>query len=505
VTAQTVAVGLVFGDGNALQWLRKRVASQELSREIRRDALDSLLDARDPELVKMLIALLDDVAMRDLALAGLANYDDASIPPTLLELYPRLSPEERRTALATLCARTPFALELLREVSNGSIPAADLPADLVRQLNHLGNEEINRLLADTWGQVRTTAEEKAKLIAEYRELVANPPSPPNAEHGRAVFARTCQQCHTLYGVGNAVGPDLTGSNRRDLEYLLTNIVDPSSVIAKDYMTTIVLTVDGRIVSGVLGGENDNTLTLKTATETIVVPHDDVESRELSETSVMPEDQLKQFTPREIVSLVAYLRSEAQVPLRATADNAASIFSGRDLVGWTGEEGLWSVENGEIVGRSPGLDHNSFLISDLAVEDFRLSLEVKLEPNDGNSGIQFRSRPIEHGEMRGYQADIGAGWWGKLYEENGRALLWDKSGEEFVKPGQWNRYDIEARGSRIRTWVNGKLCVDLDDAEGERRGVVALQIHSGGPMEVRFRNIKLDVLGAEPPATATSAK
>jgi hypothetical protein len=81
-----------------------------------------------------------------------------------------------------------------------------------------------------------------------------------------------------------------------------------------------------------------------------------------------------------------------------------------------------VENGEIVGKTDGLAKNEFLISELSVGDFRLELDVKLVNNEGNSGIQIRSQPIAGGEMKGYQADIGAGWWGKLYEEHGRALL-----------------------------------------------------------------------------------
>ena len=82
---------------------------------------------------------------------------------------------------------------------------------------------------------------------------------------------------------------------------------------------------------------------------------------------------------------------------------------------------------------------------MAADDFRLSLDVKLVGNRGNSGIQFRSEALPDGEMRGYQADVGAGWWGKLYEENGRGLLVDKSGEQFVKAGEWNHYEISARG------------------------------------------------------------
>jgi hypothetical protein len=133
----------------------------------------------------------------------------------------------------------------------------------------------------------------------------------------------------------------------------------------------------------------------------------------------------------------------------------------------------------------------------------LTFQVKLVDDVGNSGVQFRSQEAEHGEARGYQADIGPDWWGKLYEELGRALLWDKPGEQFVRKGQWNDYKIRAEGSRIQTWINGNLCVDLDDPEGARRGRFALQLHSGPATEVRFRDLKLKVLNVPAAGEATA--
>ncbi len=126
-------------------------------------------------------------------------------------------------------------------------------------------------------------------------------------------------------------------------------------------------------------------------------------------------------------------------------------------------------------------------------DFRLTLDVKLVKNEGNSGIQFRSEPLPDGEMKGDQADVGPGWWGKLYEENGRGLLWDRSGEAHVKPGDWNRYEVVAEGSKITTMINGQPCVSLDDPKGARRGIFAFQLHSGGATEVRFRTLRLEVV------------
>ena len=97
-------------------------------------------------------------------------------------------------------------------------------------------------------------------------------------------------------------------------------------------------------------------------------------------------------------------------------------------------------------------------------------------------------------MKGPQADVGAGWWGKLYEEHGRGLLWKESGEKHVKPDDWNEYTIEAVGGRVRTWINGQPCVDLDDPKLARRGIFAFQLHSGGALEVRYKDIKLEVIG-----------
>jgi hypothetical protein len=208
---------------------------------------------------------------------------------------------------------------------------------------------------------------------------------------------------------------------------------------------------------------------------------------------MPDDQLKPMSDLEVRSLFAYLQSPRQVPLLATADNARDFFNGKDLTAWVGDPKLWRVEQGEIVGKTTGLRKNSFLKSEMAAADFRLTLKVKLTPNKENSGVQFRSEALPDGEMKGPQADVGVGWWGKLYEESGRGLLWARSGEKHVRPDDWNTYEVEAVGPRVRTWINGQLCVDLEDAKLSRRGIFGLQLHAGGPMEVRFKDLRLEVL------------
>ena len=175
----------------------------------------------------------------------------------------------------------------------------------------------------------------------------------------------------------------------------------------------------------------------------------------------------------------------------------SFFNGKDLAGWNSPESeshYWSVEEGEIVGRSKKrIPRNVFLWTDRKYGDFHLSLDVKLVPNRCNSGIQFRSRRANErtSQAIGYQADIGRGVWARLYHEHGRGPLdWRDRGEKAVKPDEWNRYEILAVGDRIWTAVNGRLAVSIRDPKGEREGYIALQMHSGPPQEIRFRHLKL---------------
>jgi hypothetical protein len=273
------------------------------------------------------------------------------------------------------------------------------------------------------------------------------------------------------------------------------VLDPSAVIPNDYKATVIELKSGRNITGIVRGETATALTVITANETLTVPIKEIDTRKTSDVSMMPDDLLKPLSETDVRSLIAYLRNPGQTQILATADNAKDFFNGKDLSGWDGDPKLWSVKDGEIVGKSPGIKKNEFLKSQMVAEDFKLTIKVKLVPNKENSGVQFRSEALPDGEMKGPQADVGQGWWGKLYEESGRGVLSDnKAGEDVVvKKDEWNEYVIIAEGSHVKTYINGKLCVDLDDPKLSRRGIFGLQIHAGGAMEVRFKDIKLEVL------------
>ena len=174
-----------------------------------------------------------------------------------------------------------------------------------------------------------------------------------------------------------------------------------------------------------------------------------------------------------------------------------LFNGKDLAGWEGDRTLWLVENGMIVGRSAGIKHNDFLSTTRAFGDFELRLSFHLVGGSGNSGIQFRSKKIPD-HVSGYQADIGQKYWGCLYDEARRNKVLVQAPaalESVLKKDGWNDYVIRAQGDHIQLWVNKLKTVDYHETDPaiERTGIFALQIHSGGPLEVRFKNLRIKEL------------
>lgn len=252
--------------------------------------------------------------------------------------------------------------------------------------------------------------------------------------------------------------------------------------------------------------------------------------------------MRPFSRLTLVMLVAASLGDAR-PLVAQPGSAPhasppaevgfeSLFNGRDLTGWDGQPGLWSVENGAVVGRTTAeapIKVNTFLVwtnGSLADFEFRCSYRIKpLSAGGGaNSGIQYRSRVLDAVQrvVGGYQADIEAGtnYTGILYEERmsrgimalrGEKVVWTADGRKKVtgsvgkareiqagiRQGDWNEYVIIARGNHLQHFVNGRQTVDVTDeceAKAAKAGVLALQLHVGPPMEVAFKNLRVRRLG-----------
>src|SRR6185436_1219778 len=125
-----------------------------------------------------------------------------------------------------------------------------------------------------------------------------------------------QQCHTLFGEGGKVGPDITGSNRADVDYILQNVIDPNAVIPNDYRTSNIETKDDRSITGIVTKQDANAVTIITANETLIIPRAELKSLAQSELSMMPEGLLQAISEDDARDLLAYLRGPAQVPLPA---------------------------------------------------------------------------------------------------------------------------------------------------------------------------------------------
>jgi hypothetical protein len=184
-------------------------------------------------------------------------------------------------------------------------------------------------------------------------------------------------------------------------------------------------------------------------------------------------------------------------LMAQEGDFKPLFNGKDLAGWVtpDDKSLFRVEEGVIVGRTKGgLKKNEFLVTDKVYGDFVLKAKVKIRNH--NSGIQFRSQREPDGVVKGPQADVADGYWGLLYEEKGRGILerYDKDkAEALVKKDDWNEFVITAKGDHVTIDLNGTRVIDRTDPKFEKRGVIALQVHVGPPMEVRYKDLEIKTL------------
>src|SRR5262249_50435011 len=245
-------------------------------------ALEALIAHGTPDLVKLLHRSLTDRTLRRTALHGLASFADDSTPARVLAEYSELTPDEKQDAIATLASRRAYALALFDAVEKKVVSRSDLSAYTARQLFALGDEQVAERLRKVWGEVRSTLPDKQNQIARFKSFLT-PAFLRQADlaNGRQIYAKTCQQCHVLFGEGGKIGPDLTGSNRANLDYILANILDPSSEISREFRMSIVVTRNGRVITGLVVESSPVRLVIQAATERVTLPADEVEEVRLS--------------------------------------------------------------------------------------------------------------------------------------------------------------------------------------------------------------------------------
>ncbi|MEM6916186.1 MAG: PVC-type heme-binding CxxCH protein, partial [Verrucomicrobiota bacterium] len=247
-------LSLIFGDGRALDEIKAVAMDREADFPMRKAALETLIEARPDDLREICEPLLGDKVVNAVAVKGLVLFDDEELGRSIARQYRRFYAVERPSGMESLVSRPEWAVAMLEEMKKGSIPKTELSAFQARQISEFGREDLTALLVEVWGEARTSSGEKRQLISSWTEklneenLIA-----ADLGKGRQLYAAVCASCHLLYGEGGKVGPDLTGSGRSELDYLLENILDPGAIVGADYQMSILTMKDGRLLTGVVAG------------------------------------------------------------------------------------------------------------------------------------------------------------------------------------------------------------------------------------------------------------
>lgn len=302
-----------FGDSVAAEGMLATIQDSKASLEDRRQALQGLAGRKRAELKGKLPSLFADANLRRDAIRAVSSFDDPSLAKELLDRYASWNAEEKLEVIHALSSRSSYGNALTESLRKGSIPKADIPAHVARLLRRV----VGNSFVDVWGPIDELGADKEALFSKYRELLKDSTlEQGNAAQGRLLFNRTCASCHKLYGHGGEIGPDITGANRSNMEYLLSNILTPSAVIQDAYKMHIILMSDGQVYSGIPAEENERQLKLRVADrqEPITIAKSEIESREIAAVSMMPEGIFNNLKESEVVDLIRYLQSVKQVEL-----------------------------------------------------------------------------------------------------------------------------------------------------------------------------------------------
>jgi putative membrane-bound dehydrogenase-like protein len=303
-----IRLAMVFRDPLAIAMLKRTMIDRAAPVERRRAAVDALADNQIDGLPEILIGLLDDSDVRQSSLRALARYAQQETDTAILSRYHTFTESEKQTALQTLASRTSWARTLTQSLKDGAVPPGDVTAFTARQLNSLGDPGITQTLQSVWGEVRDTPSDASQQIkAMQRVLTQDVLAQSDLGRGEALFKQHCGNCHQFFGQGGKVGPDLTGAQRTNLNYLLENVIDPNASVAKEYRMQRIRTVDGRILSGLIESETEDRVTLITGTDRFVIPAEEIEARQPSDVSVMPTGLLEPLSERDIRDLFGYLQ------------------------------------------------------------------------------------------------------------------------------------------------------------------------------------------------------
>ena len=301
----------VFGLEAASERALVQLMDTSLPDAERQTLLRTLVTQQNQTLKGLLPNLLNEAPMRIEAIRAFRTINDPGAPKLLLSLYADWKPPAKRAVVETLATRKNYAVALLARLKDGSLPKEDIAAHVARPLSSM----LGTAFTDVFGDLDAISKDKAELMARYTKLLTSDNlAKADAARGRVVFTTSCFACHKLYGEGGVLGPDLTGSNRADLQYILLNMIEPSADIPTAYQLVTLHTKSGQIIGGTISQEDDQRVVLNMVGQTTTVLKSDISKREVSPMSMMPEGLLPTLKDAQVLDLVKYLQTTKQVGL-----------------------------------------------------------------------------------------------------------------------------------------------------------------------------------------------
>lgn len=308
-----LALGLRQGNSEAidksLQLLNNRAGDLGLQIQVAKVFGEVKVVSAVPTLVKLATGrATGEAALQRVAMQSLVQYEDDSIPKTLVSAFgSSISGEHglRSTACRTLSSRPQWAKVLLAELNAWRLRRDQIPPDVVQQLRTYQDAEIQAAVVNAFGKTIDSASEKISELNRIRNVVTE--GPGDAGRGKDFFTKKCGNCHQLFGEGMKVGPPLDGYDRGNLSFWTNAIVDPSLEIREGFQSYLILTIDGRSLNGMIAAQDDATVTLRNAENQLtVISRDEIDSLRALKTSLMPADVLRDLNDQQIRDLFAYL-------------------------------------------------------------------------------------------------------------------------------------------------------------------------------------------------------
>ena len=253
-----------------------------------------------------------DVRLRNAAMIALQSYEAPKIASTIIELFGDFPAESATVAIATLASRGPWARALLEAVDSGTIDRELIPLDSVRRMTMHSDQVLAELIAKHWQSLEGKSSQQMKdQMERVKQILA--PGGGNPYAGKKIFLKTCANCHVLFGKGGRIGPDLTAYKRDDTASMLLNIINPSAEVREGFETYLVLTDDGRAVSGFLFDQDKRVIVLRGMDgQNVTISRDTIDEMIRQPASLMPENLLGEFTDQQIRDLFSYLRTSQPI-------------------------------------------------------------------------------------------------------------------------------------------------------------------------------------------------